>query len=48
MAGSNGQKQHLCGVQNIVPGESRDIRVARKRFYVDQAMNVTAYVKDVF
>lgn len=29
-------------------GELRDIQVARTRFYVDQAMNITTDVMDAF
>ncbi|CAB1117174.1 unnamed protein product [Ectocarpus sp. CCAP 1310/34] len=41
-------RPHVCGVQNIVWGEDRDVHVARLRFYADASLEITAGSKDVF
>ena len=42
------QRPHVYGVQHIISGEVRDVRVARMRFYPDAAHTITAELKDIF
>ena len=44
----NDDRDHLYVVQNIVTGETRDVHVARMRFYCEAKLRVTSRLHDFF
>ena len=44
----NDDREHVYIVENIVTGETRDVHVARMRFYSDRHLQVTKRLQDVF
>ena len=44
----NDDREHVYAVEHIVTGETRDVHVARMRFYADRHLKVTKRLRDVF
>ena len=44
----NDDKEHVYSVGNIVTGETREVHVARMRFYADKDLNITRQLTETF